>query len=107
MNSYIVACKYFTDSDVGLFESDAWVNLHTGEVFNIKKSDDEIQEQIEQVYREYITFVLNEIEFECIIYDVEDFLIKVPEDVKKIMLMNDMQRDLSEQKDSGMRKPKI
>ncbi len=102
----IVKCTYVTDSDVGKFESEAFVNLETGEVFNIKACDDPEQENINQVLSEYITFEFHGLQFESIIYDVEEFLIKVPQEVKKIILMNEMNDSLSSE-NTGKTRPKI
>ena len=52
----ILNCTYSTNSDVGIFESNAKLNLKTGKVFDIEICQDDDQEGMETVYSEDISF---------------------------------------------------
>lgn len=63
-----IPCHYTTNSDQGIFESDAELNLVTGEVFNIQECSDSDCE-INEIYSTTVHFSYLDEEFE---FEVED-----------------------------------
>lgn len=106
MNRTKVKCTYVTESDAGDFYSNAFVNLETGQVFDIESCNDPAQEDINTVHKEYICFDFEGHKFDCDVYDIDNFLIKIPEDVKKIIFMDDLDSSMSSNSNIKV-KPKV
>lgn len=96
----ILDCIYSTNTDVGIFESAAKLNLETGEVFDIETSSDDGQDDIETVNSEeiYFTFEGKEYTFEVEFNDSE-YILKNNQDLKVIQAIqsaSDLEKVLPE-----------
>lgn len=68
----IINCIYETNTDVGLFESEALLNTQTGEVFNIVESEGDDMENIDTIYSTEVIFKFKDIEYTATVDDDED-----------------------------------
>lgn len=98
----ILDCTYSTNTDVGIFESAAKLNLKTGEVFDIKTCSDDGQDDIETVHSEdiYFSFQGKEYTFEVEFNDSE-YVLKDNQDLKvvqSIQSASELEKILPEKK---------
>lgn len=98
----ILNCIYSTNTDVGIFESAAKLNLKTGEVFNIKSCSDDGQDEIETVHSEeiYFSFQGKEYTFEVEFNDSE-YVLKDGQDLKVVQAIqsaSELEKVLPEKK---------
>lgn len=66
----ILNVNYTTDSDMGIFESEAQLDLSTGKLIGIVTVCDENAEFIDQIYATYVSFVYKNQQY---VYDVDPY----------------------------------